>query len=185
MARRLVRTAAAHRVPAPERLEEAFRSAMGPRHRLLSDDHDPRYLHPARTALVLMDDVGMADPVWLAAAILAETCSPELRWTPDRELTEADALREAWVRAASLPAMDDPELAERLVTSPREAALVTLAEHLDQLRHLRLWAGAPTVRRATRAAQMVLLPVARREHPVLARRLEWWVRRVGTGLSAS
>ena len=183
MARRLIREAMARGVAEPDRLEEAFRSAMEPRHRLLDDDHDPRYLHPGRTALVLMGDGGVVDPGWIQASILTETASPELAFTPGGE--SPVWIREAWSRARDVPGQDDPELAERLVTAAPEATLTALSEHLDQLRHLRLWAGDAVVARAGRVAEEILLPVARRSSPVLARRFEWWVRRVGGGLSAS
>ncbi len=183
MARRLVRAAVAHGVPEPDRLEDAFLRAMEPRHRLLDDDHDPRYLHPGRTALVLMDDGGVRDPEWVRAAILTETESPDLAWTPGNETPEW--IRVARAHAREVPGMDDPGLAEHLVTAVPEATLLALCEYLDQLRHLRLWAGEVRVARAARTAAEVLLPVARRSNPVLARRFGWWVRRVGGGLSAS
>ena len=183
MARRLLREAVARGVDAPERLDEAFRYAMEPRHRLLDDDHDPRYLHPGRTALVLMGDGGVVDGSWIGAAVLAETASPELAWTPRGEAPEW--LRGSWTRAREVPGLEDPRLAERLVTAVPEAATLALSEYLDQLRHLHLWAGEDRVIRAARAAEEILLPVARRSTPVLARRFEWWVRRVGRGFSAS
>jgi hypothetical protein len=183
MARRLVRGAVAHGVSEPDRLEEAFHRAMEPRHRLLDDDPEPRYLHPGRTALVLMDDAGVRDPGWVRAAILTETESPELAWHPGSEAP--DWIREARSRAREVPGMDDPELAERLVTAPPEATALALCEHLDQLRHLHLWAEGSRVARAARTAEEVLLPVAHRANPVLARRFAWWVRRVGRGFSAS
>jgi hypothetical protein len=183
MARRLVREAVARGVDEPDRLEDAFGRAMEPRHRLLDDDHDPRYLHPGRSALVLMSDGGVVDGRWILASILTETASPELAFTPARQAPAW--LHEAWVRAREVPGAEDPDLAERLLTAEPEAAVLALCEYLDQLRHLRLWAGAARVARVARTAEEILLPVARRSSPVLARRFEWWVRRVGRGLSAS
>ena len=129
-----------------------------------------------------MSDGGIVDPAWVRAAILTETASPELAISPGSEA--AVWMREAWARAREVPGIEDPRLAEILVTAPPEATLLALCEHLDQLRHLRLWAGAAFVTRAARTAEEVLLPVARRSSPVLARRFEWWVRRVGPGFSA-
>ncbi|HSG49543.1 MAG TPA: hypothetical protein VLA43_17110, partial [Longimicrobiales bacterium] len=52
MALRLARAADRAGVKEIALLERAHDLGMESRHRLLDDDHDPRYLHPGRTALV-------------------------------------------------------------------------------------------------------------------------------------
>jgi hypothetical protein len=181
MLRRLVRTATALGVADSTLLERAFERAMVPRMDRLDDDHDPRFLHPGRTALILMDDVGFADPEGLAAAILSETESPDLACGPEASRPDdPEPLGYALAQAHRIPRMEDEEeLAEALVTAPEPIPVIALAEYLDQLRHLRLWADPARVRARGDTASRILVPFAGRVHPVLARRFEWWVRRVG------
>lgn len=179
MLQRVLRTAGAAGVREPALLEQAFTRAMAPRKAKLGDDHDPRFLHPGRTALILMDDAGFTDARGLATAILAETESPELVWAAGPEDHDPPEIQAALIEARRLPSMADGEvLAERLVTAPEPIAFIALAEYLDQLRHLRLWADPERVRARGEVTAGVLLPVAERVHPVLARRYRWWVRRV-------
>lgn len=181
MLRRVLRTAKALGVDDPTLLEGAFERAMAPRMDRLDDDHDPRFLHPGRTALILMDDVGYDDPHGVATAILAESESPELACDPESDRTgDPEGLVRALAEARQIPRMADEEgLAEALVTAPEPVPVIALAEYLDQLRHLRLWADPDRVRARTATASRILVPFAARVHPVLARRFEWWVRRVG------
>jgi (p)ppGpp synthase/HD superfamily hydrolase len=186
MARRLTRTARKGGVDPVELLARAHEVAMEPRHLRLDDDHDPRYLHPGRTALVAMGDAGLRDPVALAAAVLTETLSPELSTGRDAvaRVGEAD-LERAWAVRDQVPSPFAEDLAERLILADASLRVVALAEWLDQLRHLRSWADADTISAAQRVTEEVYLPVAGRTHPTLARRFGWWIRRVSPGLSAS
>lgn len=176
---RVMRTAGGLGIQDTSLLEGAFDRAMAPRFARLDDDHDPRFLHPGRTALILMDDGGLVDPRALATAILVETECPELAADTPGDRDDSDAL-EAAVRAArAIPPMaDEDTLAEALLTAPEPAPLIALAEYLDQLRHLRLWADPARIRARGETAARVLVPVATRVNAVLARRLAWWVRRV-------
>ncbi|MEJ2540567.1 MAG: hypothetical protein P8188_11455 [Gemmatimonadota bacterium] len=185
MAGRLHRTAVRRGVSDPGLVTEAFRWAMQPRQARLDDDHDPRFLHPGRTALILMDDAGITDPVTLAAAVFAETEAPELAWSPETVPGASDPrLDEALTLARAIPLpKDDEGLTEALVTARDPIAVVALAEYLDQLRHLRAWASPETIRARGETAARVLVPVAGRVDPALERRLGWWVRRV-EGLDA-
>jgi hypothetical protein len=152
---------------------------MVPRFAGLDDDHDPRFLHPGRTAVILMDDVGVTDPRALATAILTETECPGLAAGPPTDPEEVDALALVGREASSIPRMADEEsLAEDLLTATAPLPLIALAEYLDQLRHLRLWADEDRIRARGETAARVLVPVATRVNAVLARRLDWWVRRV-------
>lgn len=186
MALRLTRTARKEGVDRVALLESAHEVAMEPRHLRLDDDHDPRYLHPGRTALVAMGDAGLRDPVALAAAVLTETLSAELSTGRDAVARVGGGdLERAWAVRDRVPHPFAEDLAERLILADASLRVVALAEWLDQLRHLRSWADADTVSGAHRVTEAVYLPVAERTHPKLARRFGWWIRRVSPGLSAS
>jgi hypothetical protein len=187
MGLRLIRTARRAGVEALPLLQRAHALAMEPRHRLLDDDHDPRYLHPGRTALVCLTDGEMRDPVALAASLLVDTVSPELAPVPDAlsRIHASHELHEAFSLRDRIPRPFGEGLAEALITTEPEVRVLALAEWLDQLRHLRLWAAGPAVSSAQRVTEEVYLPVAERTHTTLARRFRWWVRRVGPGLNAS
>jgi hypothetical protein len=173
MSRRLARTADRLGIDAAgrTRILDAFRLAMGPRLDRIEEDHHPDYLHPARTALILMDDTGEADPVTLAAALFVETRDPTL-------LPPADAMRgvspDAAALAAEVPVPARTErLLETLLALPDTAIRIAAAERLDHVRHLHLrpedeWADAWA---ATREAYV---PVTRRVDTTLAGRLDWW-----------
>ena len=147
--------------------------AMLPRIEALDDDHHPAYLHPGRSALLLLRDVGPLPGATLAAAAVHETVDEALRVPLEavrRELGDrvADVV-------ASLPGAADERLLERLVTLDDQARIAALAERLDQLRHAHL---RPDIdwRAAHRDAGSVWLPVAERTHPRLADRFRHWHR---------
>lgn len=186
MALRLARAAEKEGIQETGLLARAHELAMEPRHRLLEDDHDPRYLHPGRTALVALGDGGVRDPVTLAAALLLETVSTELAPSHGALAREEDpGLRRAWEMARGVPRPGAEGLVERLVTAVESEQVLALCEWLDQLRHLRNWAPADVVAEGQRLTRAVYLPLAERTHGGLARRLRWWMRRVDPGLSAS
>lgn len=173
MAARLVGTAERLGVQEPERdrIASAFRAAIELRDGMALGDHHPDYLHPARTALILMDDIVVRDPATLIAGILAETRAPELRAPAAMVDRFGPAVH------GILDGLPHPGPAERvredLVTTTPESRLVALAERLDHARHLHLrdrdtW---PDYHAITCAAYA---PVATRAHPLLARRFVWW-----------
>jgi (p)ppGpp synthase/HD superfamily hydrolase len=175
MARRIARTAeraglteAGHAL-----LDRAFRLAMEPRGRMLTDDHHPDFLHPGRTVLILLEDVGCRDPLTLAAGAVCETLRPELA-VPVAEIRALlGPAVHSLVAAVPVPAHAGDELLEQLVTGDHEARLVALAERLDHARHLHLrprteWAEFHGV------TCEAYLPVALRTDPALARRFRWW-----------
>lgn len=155
-----------------DRIRAALDAVFAHRARVLPDDHHPDFLHPARSALILMDDVGVADAATLTAAVLA----------PDKgRVAIAEPTGEAGQEAAAIldgmPGPDVPEerLLESLLAAPPAALLVALAERLDQARHLHLrdrseWQDYHRVTCA------VYAPLAARTHPVLERRFDWWCR---------
>lgn len=186
MALRVIRTAVRAGIESTELLELAHRVSMAPRHRLLNDDHDPRYLHPGRTFLVALEDAAIRDPSLLVTAILTETLDPSLAPSADDvRAQESRELEVAFERARGLPGPWDDDLAERLVTFETGGRALVLAEWLEQVRHVAQWADPELTARAARRTAEVYLPVAERHGGTLARRYRWWVRRVGPGLSAS
>jgi (p)ppGpp synthase/HD superfamily hydrolase len=179
MADRVKRTAVASGVDRAGRdlIERAIAAAMVPRLAVLDDDHHPDYLHPGRTAVILLDDVGLADPVALAAASILDTRRGDLE-VGDREATErlnpeVTAFRKAVPRAGS------PTLLEDLLASEHDVVLVALAERLDQVRHAHLWGNLSEARVAHEEAREVYTKMAERTHARLAARYTHWGRAFG------
>jgi (p)ppGpp synthase/HD superfamily hydrolase len=156
-------------------LSRAHLLAMQPRTQRLADDHHPQFLHPGRTVLILLRDVGMTDAGVLCAAALAESEDAHLRVSPERigQLLGDGVLSVV----GRIPHPDSHALAEQLVTAPTDVCMTALAERLDHLRHAHLRARDESWRRCVHAqAESVYLPVAERTHPVLARRYRHWCR---------
>ena len=179
MAGRVDQTAAAAGVDRPGRdlIGKAIETAMSSRLAVIDDDHDPDYLHPGRTAVVLLDDVGLADPVALAAACLLDTRRDHLELS-DREVTEdvspaVTAFRSAVPRSGSVTLLED------LLASERDHILVALAERLDQMRHAHLWGDLSEAQAAHQEASEVYLKMAERTHARLAARYTSWCRHFG------
>jgi len=179
MADRIDRTAAGVGVDRLGRdlIGKALEAAMSPRLAAIDDDHDPDYLHPGRTALVLLDDVRLADPVALAAACLLDTRRDDLE-PSDPEVTErvspaVTAFRNAVPRSRSVTLLED------LLASERDHILVALAERLDQIRHAHLWGDLSEARVAHQEVSEVYLKMAERTHARLAARYTSWCRHFG------
>jgi (p)ppGpp synthase/HD superfamily hydrolase len=174
MGRRLARTARRLGVDEDGRelLHRAFRTAMAPRIARIEDDHHPDYLHPARTALILMDDVRIADPAELAAALLVETRDPSLAASRDA-VEDLGAAVTAIVSGVPVPDREGDRLMETLLALPPDILRVAVAERLDHARHLHLRDEAEW-RPYHVATDRVYAPVARRVEPTLGARLEWW-----------
>lgn len=78
----------------------------------------------------------------------------------------------------------DAELLEELVSLDTPLLTVAVAEALDQVRHLHVEPGRPALRRGAVLVRDVYRPLAHRVDPDrkgLARRFDWWLRRVGRG----
>ena len=179
MAARVERTAARAGVDCLGRdlIGRAIEAAMSPRLAAIDDDHDPDYLHPGRTVVILLDDVGFADPVALAAACLLDTRRDDLE-PSDREVTEqvspaVTAFRNVVPRSNSVTLLED------LLASEPDVALVALAERLDQIRHAHLWGDLSEARAAHQEASEVYLKMAERTHARLAARYTSWCRFFG------
>lgn len=167
---RLDRTALVHGVEAAGRslIEEAFRVAMAPRLAVIHDDHHPDYLHPGRTAAILLDDVGLNEPLALAAACLVDTQRPELE-ASDSEVEDRVG-HEVLDFRERVPRPGSERLVEDLLGSEPQVRLVALAERLDHLRHAHLWGDLEAARAAHAEGSAVYLPMAERAHPLLGRR---------------
>jgi (p)ppGpp synthase/HD superfamily hydrolase len=176
MGTRVVRTAQELGV-APSDLtliERVHQTAMAVRDERADDDHDPQYLHPGRSALILLQDLGETDALTLAVTLIFD--SAWSAWTPsDREVDDA---RLSDLRG-SVPKSGDEDLAERLVVGDDRVRRIALAERLDHLRHAHLWSDREARRLAHEEAVGVYAPVADRTHPDLSRRYAWWCRMFG------
>jgi len=174
MGRRIERTARRLGIPDDDRADigRAFRAAAEPRRARIADDHHPDYLHHARTALILMDDCGVADPHTLITALFLESRDPSLAAPPDLiERISEDAARS--LDRIPVPRTSGDRLLEALLALTPADAMVASAERLDHARHLHLrpreeWEGYHTLTCSAYA------PVAARTHPRLGERLSWW-----------
>jgi len=157
------------------RISRAHALAMEPRVAALDDDHHPLFLHPGRSLLVLLRDVGCGDVTLLAAAALMESEDASFR-VPVASIRAGVGPDVADLVAAA-PLSGDEALAERLVTAPEAVRLVALAERLDHLRHAHLRDADGAWRRGIHdEATAVYQPVAHRTHPRLAQRYDHWCR---------
>jgi hypothetical protein len=153
----------------------AFTLAMRPRLKALDDDHHPAYLHPGRSPLILLRDVGAVDVSVLMVASLHESLDDHLR--ASAESVESELGGAALRAVESIPRPGDERLVERLLTLGPGLSLAALAERLDHLRHLHvredlmhLWADTHD------EVLEAWLPFARRAHPRLATRYAHWAR---------
>ena len=182
MGLRVTRTAAEAGLSAIvcEGLGRVHASAMVVRNENLEDDHDSRYLHPGRSALILLQDVGEADASVLGTALITDSQLPDL--APDEALlrglsaVEARWIEDALELRAEIPRSGDEMLAERLVTASDRAQRAALAERLDHLRHAHIDLDLAERRRVHEEAEAVYLVIAQRTHPELERRYRWWCR---------
>lgn len=175
MADRLRRTADWRGLGRPDamRLADCFLSAMRHRAASIRDDHHPDYLHPARTALILLDDAGVRDPAVLFAAVLQDTSRPDLAMPADEVERIGGPAAAAVIRLLPSPEVDPREIMELLVTLPPGVLALYLAAQLDHVRHLHLGDRSRWRDGHTRVTDG-LIPLAHRCHPTLARRFERW-----------
>ena len=152
----------------------ALELAMEIRRSVLADDHDPGYLHPGRTVLILLQDTPERDPQQLAAAALLDSEEPGLRVAAE-DIHRVVGQQIADV-VAGIPMPPGEDLLERLLDAPSARARIALAERLDHLRHLHLEADPARRVRLHREAEEIYAPLAGRVDPVLARRYAWWCR---------
>ncbi|HSK20450.1 MAG TPA: hypothetical protein VK912_14955 [Longimicrobiales bacterium] len=145
----------------------ALAESLARRDAAIDDDHDPRYLHPARTIRIMIADGDCRSVDALAAAAFVDTVDPTLAPAPP-----AERLR-AIVTEVPRPEDAGDELLERIVTADLDVALITVAERLDHARHIHLRSD---IDRAAFHAQIraTYVPAARRVSARIARRLDRW-----------
>ncbi len=144
------------------------------------DEHDPAYLHPGRSVLVLLQDVGPLPENVLAAAAAHE--SEEARFRVPLADVRAELGPDVADLVEVLPLPADEDLAERLVTLDEGARLAALAERLDHLRHAHLRHDPEWWRALDAEVRAAWAPVAERTHPRLADRYRAWLRAMGRRL---
>jgi len=167
-------TAAGYPPEDVSRLSRAIGTAMGPRIERLGDDHHPAYLHPGRSVLVLVRDVGGVSCETLVVAALLESEDAELRASMDEV---ARFGQQTLDDVSALPLPGDERLMERLVGLPHGLALAAFAERLDHLRHLHLREDLrPYWVERHREVVEAWLPFAERADPRLATRFGHWER---------
>lgn len=155
------------------RVDAALTLAMIPRTRLLGARH-PAFLHPGRSVLILLHDVGPVDAQGLLVAALRDTVDGHLV-ASDREVDDfapglADVL-------AGLPVPGQERLLEALLMLPTPLGLGVLSERLDQLRHLHLRDETrPEWTPIFNEVQEVWHPFAARISERLGRRYAHWLR---------
>lgn len=185
MARSVVRAARAHGLPPNgiDLLSRAHALAMKPRVDALGDDHHPAYLHPGRSVLVLLRDVGPLPADILASAAVHDTEDDDLR-VPMATVRETLGDEVADI-VESLPLPGDERLTERLVTLDEGPRLAALAERLDHLRHAHLHEDPDPAwwRAIHEEAGAAWLPVAERTNARLATRYRHWHRTFGRRLT--
>jgi hypothetical protein len=163
-----------------EVVSRAYRLAMHPRIASLDDDHHPAYLHPGRSAMILLRDVGPVAADALALAALLESDDQVLA-VPLEEVRSAmgPALAE---RLAEIPRERDGRLLERLLLLDADATLAALAERLDHVRHAHMRGRPERWPALHEEALSVWLPLAERTHGRLADRFRNWARAFGRRL---
>lgn len=133
----------------------------------IADDHDPRYLHPARTIRILIADGECRSTETLAAAAFVDTIDLDL--APPAPAASLTAI----VAAVPRPDLHGDELLERLVTADIDVGLLAIAERLDHARHIHMRSDLhwPSFHHQVRT---VYAPAARRFSALIARRFERW-----------
>jgi hypothetical protein len=159
----------------------ALETSLAHRDALVEDDHDPRYLHPARTLRILLADTDCRSTPALIAAAFLDTLDPDLA-PPVPDTGDIFARAETLLRAVPRPGEDVAGTVESLVTAPPDAAVVALAEWLDQVRHLHVrdrvrdlhLRSGRTWESHIHDVRAAWVPVAQRLAPLLARRFARW-----------
>jgi hypothetical protein len=148
-------------------VHDALAQSLSHRDAHIDNDHDPRYLHPARTIRILISDGECRSAAALAAAAFVDTIDTALA----PAATGAALIR--LTDAVPRPDRDGDQLLERLVTADADAGLIAIAERLDHARHLHLRSDLdwPSFHASIRAAYG---PAARRLSARIARRLDRW-----------
>jgi (p)ppGpp synthase/HD superfamily hydrolase len=152
---------------------DAYHIAMQPRLAHLPDVFHHDMLHPARTALILLENAGCNNARVLAAAQVTETFAPEMRVAPHEIAAALGDPVAGLARAVPDPIAHEETLIEELVTADDDVALIALAERLDHARHLHMRDDAGW-RAYFEQTVMVYLPLAERVNEELFLRFQRW-----------
>jgi len=148
------------------------------------NEEDPRWLHPGRNLLILLDDVGERDPAVLQWGAGLDQLAPALTLPATATaLLAADFPFLPGGLAAPAPMEVEEAWLEGAVLLPEAQLRLLLADALDHLRHLHLHPDPEFRTRLASRAQTALLPLAERLGGPLERRLRWWCTRVAPGLA--
>lgn len=166
---------------AAEIIRGALIESLTLRDAIVEDDHDSRYLHPARTIRIMIADGECRSVDALAAAAFVDTVDRELVPPPPDRLHAITAAvpapfagePDAGEPDAEEPDPHDDQLLERLVTADIHVGLIAVAERLDHARHIHLRndIDRPSFHAEVRS---VYAPAARRIAAPIARRLDRW-----------
>jgi hypothetical protein len=153
-------------------IEDAYWAAMQPRLDHFSDVFHHDMLHPARTALILIEQAGCRSGVHIAAGEFTETLFEAVR-IPENVVRRVSEAVWQTVQAVPNPLDDGAALVEKLVTADREVARVAVAERLDHARHLHM-RDPSTWPPFFEQILTVYLPVAERVDDQLSARFQRW-----------
>src|SRR5688572_22930783 len=108
-------------------IEAAYWAAIQPRLDHLSDVFHHDMLHPARTALILIEQAGCRSGAVIAAGEFTETLDAAVRVSPQMVRAVSE---DVWRRVQAVPSPLEHRdtLVEMLVTAEPEIALVAVAE---------------------------------------------------------
>jgi (p)ppGpp synthase/HD superfamily hydrolase len=152
-------------------IEQAYWIAVSPRVEYFGNVFDFDVLHPARTALIIIELAGCRSADVIAAAQLTESYLPDLAGkTSDALPVQVNQI------AAAVPNpldLETAELVEALVTADDDVALIAVAERLDHARHLHM-RDPSGWRPFYQQVLTAYLPVAERVHPELHARFYRW-----------
>ncbi|MEX1183308.1 MAG: hypothetical protein WEF86_08720 [Gemmatimonadota bacterium] len=132
------------------------------------DVEDARSLAPARTVRILIADVAMRSADALSASAFVDSVDEAA--PPSGILSDG---AELLLEVVPMPATAGDRLLEQLVSVHPDAALIAIAERLDQARHLHLRHELPWVAFHS-GIRNAYIPAAYRLSPQLARRLDRW-----------
>jgi hypothetical protein len=153
-------------------IEDAYWAAMQPRLDYFSDVFHHDMLHPARTALILIEQAGCRSAVQIAAGEFTETLFEAARIS-ENVVRSVNEIVWQTVQAVPNPLDDGDGLVEKLVTASPEVVRVAVAERLDHARHLHM-RDRSTWRPFFEQVLTVYLPVAQRVDEQLYARFERW-----------
>lgn len=144
----------------------------------IPDEHHPAFLHPLRTVLLLLE-ASETDPRAHETALVVDSERPGTAEDPqgrepseDREDGSASGPAPEALEVFGAP---HAERLERLVVAAPWVRRTWLAERLDHLRHLHLWAGPERTRTALDRAEEEEAPLAAREGGRLHRAWADWM----------